>query len=262
MSVRHALVITGGPPPVGTAALPPTEFVVAADWGAEHAALFGLVSDLVVGDLDSVSAETLTSMEMAGVRIERHPTGKDQTDLELALTAAMDLGATAVTIVATASGRPDHAMANLLTAAAERWAGLDVDLLVDSSRAWVVRRRLGPGGSGRLSCQPHGGWRVGDRSYDHRLALATVGRLARTRGWSGFEQRGHRGTRNGRGCRRNPPGHLPLTGRHLSRPFALPYCRGVVDRVAGDGICSLVVTLGVVALRVQPLLKPQVGSAG
>lgn len=142
MSVRRALVITGGPPPVGTGALPPADLVVAADRGAEHAALFGLVPDLVVGDLDSVSAETITSMEMAGVRIERHPIGKDQTDLELALTAAMDLGATAVTIVATASGRPDHAMANLLTAAAERWAGLDVDLLVDSSRAWVVRRRL------------------------------------------------------------------------------------------------------------------------
>ena len=142
MTDIHALVVTGGPPPTGAALLPPTDLVVAADRGAEHAALLGLVPDLVVGDLDSVSAKTLASMERAGVRIERHPTDKDQTDLELALTAAADMGATSVTIVATTAGRPDHALANLLTAAADRWAELDIDLLVDSSRAWVVRRRL------------------------------------------------------------------------------------------------------------------------
>ena len=142
MSDRHALIITGGPPPAETAGLPPADIVVAADRGADNAALLGLLPNLVVGDLDSVSAETLASMEEAGVRIERHPIDKDQTDLELALAAATDLGATSVTIVATTAGRPDHALANLLTAAADRWAGLDIDLLVDSSRAWVVRRRL------------------------------------------------------------------------------------------------------------------------
>ncbi len=142
MREHHALIITGGPTPVGTADLPPAEFVVAADRGADNAASLGLVPDLLVGDLDSVSTETLTSIEEAGVQIERHPTDKDQTDLELALAAVTNHGATSVTIVATATGRPDHAMANLLTAAAERWAGLEIDLLVDSSRAWVVRRRL------------------------------------------------------------------------------------------------------------------------
>ncbi|HJL89794.1 MAG TPA: thiamine diphosphokinase [Acidimicrobiales bacterium] len=142
MREHHALIITGGPTPVATADLPPAEFVVAADRGADNAASLGLVPDLLVGDLDSVSTETLTSIEEAGVQIERHPTDKDQTDLELALAAATNHGATSVTIVATATGRPDHAMANLLTAAAERWAGLEIDLLVDSSRAWVVRSRL------------------------------------------------------------------------------------------------------------------------
>lgn len=142
MSGYHALLLTGGPPPSGTGPLPTFDIVVAADSGADHASLLGLVPDLVVGDMDSGDPSVLASLEASGTRVERHPADKNETDLELALTATAEMGATSVTIVATAAGRPDHAMANLLTAASDRWKDLRIDFILDSSRAWVVRDQL------------------------------------------------------------------------------------------------------------------------
>ena len=139
---HHMLVVTGGPPPTDPGPLPRHDLVIAADSGAEHAPALGLTVDVLVGDMDSVDPTLLADLETAGCRIERHPVDKDETDLELALGAAIRLGATSVTVITSAGGRPDHVMANALTASADRWADLLIDLRIDSSRAWVVHDRL------------------------------------------------------------------------------------------------------------------------
>ncbi len=138
----RALVVTAGPAPVGPVALPPADLVVAADGGAERAAALGLVPDVLVGDMDSINPAALGDLEAAGVRVVRHPADKDETDLELAMAEAIRLGATSVTVLTDQSGRPDHAFANLLVAASDRWADTAVDVVLGPSRAWVVRSRL------------------------------------------------------------------------------------------------------------------------
>ncbi len=110
VSARHALVVTGGPSPAGLADLPARELVIAADRGAEHALALGLEVDLVVGDLDSIDPDTLARLEEGGTRVEHHPADKDETDLELALAAALEAGATSATIAGSASGLADAAM--------------------------------------------------------------------------------------------------------------------------------------------------------
>ncbi|MBT5085466.1 MAG: thiamine diphosphokinase, partial [Actinobacteria bacterium] len=82
--IDHALVFLGGPAPALTAPLPSAEFVIAVDRGADHALALGYSVDLLVGDLDSVSA----AGRLAAIEIEQHPVDKDETDLELALAAA------------------------------------------------------------------------------------------------------------------------------------------------------------------------------
>ena len=109
--------------------------VIAADRGADNAIALGLTVDLLVGDLDSVSQETLSACNT----VVQHPVDKDDTDLELALAAAVDIGAGVVTVVTSAGGRFDHALANLLVAASDRWSTLKVDLVVDRARVHVVR---------------------------------------------------------------------------------------------------------------------------
>ena len=135
MTGGHALVVTGGPIPANQGPLPSANLIIAADGGADNAAALGLTVDLVIGDLDSVSSAAVARAK----KVERHPEDKDETDLELALSAAVAAGTGSVTVVGTLGGRVDHALANLLVAAGDRWANLRIDLRIDGAQAWVVR---------------------------------------------------------------------------------------------------------------------------
>ncbi|MEO8273035.1 MAG: thiamine diphosphokinase [Chloroflexota bacterium] len=88
--------------------------VVAADGGARHAAAFGVRVDRWVGDGDSIDPAELDELAAAGVAIQRAPADKDESDAELALLAALEVGVDAVTIIGGLGGaRTDHALANI-----------------------------------------------------------------------------------------------------------------------------------------------------
>lgn len=129
------VVLSGGPdrPPVDT--LPPGATVIAADGGAELARYLGLEVDLVVGDLDSISAETLAGI----AHVERHPAEKDATDLELALTAALRLEPERILVLGSTGGRLDHLFGSLLILAADAYADVQVDAQIGSAAVHVVR---------------------------------------------------------------------------------------------------------------------------
>ncbi|MBW3574666.1 MAG: thiamine diphosphokinase [Actinobacteria bacterium] len=142
--VRRAVVVTGGDPidPASAAGLGPGSYVIAADSGLDRAMELGLDVDLAVGDFDSVSPGSLAAAATAGCRIERHPAAKDRTDLELALLAAVDHGATHVLVLGGHGGRLDHLLANALVLAEERFAALSVEAVMGAARLDVVRRGL------------------------------------------------------------------------------------------------------------------------
>ena len=81
------VVFAGGGKPSARAlaAVPSGAPVIAADRGAEYALSHGLQVEVAVGDFDSITPAGLETLERAGTRIERHPSAKDATDLELAL---------------------------------------------------------------------------------------------------------------------------------------------------------------------------------
>jgi thiamine pyrophosphokinase len=147
----RALVIAGGDAPARTdGGFGAPDVVIAADSGVGHALALGLHVDLVVGDLDSAVARDVERAQAAGARIERHPTDKDATDLELALDTARGLGATDVTVLGAGGGRLDHLVANLLLLAHDSYADLALDAIVGDAHVTVVRseRTLdGPAGS-------------------------------------------------------------------------------------------------------------------
>lgn len=102
------------------------DLVIAIDGGASHCLAAGVRPDLVVGDLDSLDAATRLALEHAGVPIERHPSEKDQTDLELALDTARRAGADRLDVTLVTGGRLDHELASLgaLAGAADLWPHL------------------------------------------------------------------------------------------------------------------------------------------
>lgn len=137
----RAIVFAGGDPldPCWHAALPDADLVVAADSGLAHALALGMRADVVVGDLDSVDAETLERARFQGTRVERYSTLKDDTDLALAIATARRLGADTATIVGAGGGRLDHFLANALLIGAPEWADMRIDALIGASRVAVVR---------------------------------------------------------------------------------------------------------------------------
>jgi thiamine pyrophosphokinase len=135
------LVVTGGDPvPAGALdGLPDHAFVIGADSGVATAVGLGLRVDLAIGDFDSLDPCVLAEVARAGAVVERHPVAKDATDLELALDAALDRGATRVVVVGGHGGRLDHLLANALVLAAPRHAGVVVEARMGDARVWVAR---------------------------------------------------------------------------------------------------------------------------
>lgn len=146
VDVRVAVVVAGG----GVADLvllaelgaPDDVLVVAADSGAAQALAAGLDVDVLVGDLDSIDPVVLAQLEDAGVRVERHPVAKDATDLELAIDAALRMGADTVHVVGGHGGRVDQSFANAFIVASPAFAHVSMHAVFDSARLSVVH---GPG---------------------------------------------------------------------------------------------------------------------
>jgi thiamine pyrophosphokinase len=163
----RALILAGGdrPDPALLDAHWPgwrsASLVVAADGGARHAAPLGLPLHQVVGDFDSLSAGDVDELEAAGVTVTRFPTDKDATDTELALLAALDAGATEITLLCTWGGRSDHAIGTLALLAHLRGGAVVVMILDEQTRTQLLRSGAGltlRGNIGRIiSLTPWGG---------------------------------------------------------------------------------------------------------
>jgi thiamine pyrophosphokinase len=119
--------------------LPVPATVIAADSGVDVARRLGWTVDVVVGDLDSVSAPALEGAIGAGAVLERHPRTKDHTDLELALARALALRPAEIVVVAGDGGRHDHVLGNALVLSGPRCAGVRMRAWLGSARVTVVR---------------------------------------------------------------------------------------------------------------------------
>lgn len=112
--------------------------LIAADGGAHHCQALGLRPHLVVGDLDSLAPEARAALEAAGTRFEVHPARKDETDLELAIGAALRAGAREVVLLAALGARWDQSLGNLLLLAHPAFAALTLRLVDGPDTFWVI----------------------------------------------------------------------------------------------------------------------------
>lgn len=89
--------------------------IIAADSGIRHAASLGIVPEFWTGDFDSVSEQL--AAEWTDVPRQVFPAGKDMTDGEIAVDAAIARGATSLLLVGAFGGpRADHAALHLALA--------------------------------------------------------------------------------------------------------------------------------------------------
>jgi thiamine pyrophosphokinase len=112
----RAIIFANGDLPdlkIGQALLRPDDFLIGADGGTVHIFKMGLIPDVVIGDLDSTSEPTLSKLTSSDIEINLYPADKNETDLELALTYAINSGYREILLLAALGGRLDHALSNI-----------------------------------------------------------------------------------------------------------------------------------------------------
>jgi thiamine pyrophosphokinase len=89
------------------------DYIMCADGGTRHASALGIQPNLIIGDMDSAEQGVLRKFKDDGVNIELYPQDKNETDLELAISHAIELDPKQIIIVAALGGRLDQTLANI-----------------------------------------------------------------------------------------------------------------------------------------------------
>ncbi|HJR96328.1 MAG TPA: thiamine diphosphokinase [Actinomycetota bacterium] len=139
--MRSAFIFCGGGPSRVPLVVPDDALVIAADVGLAEAERLGVRVELLVGDMDSVDADSLERFEREGGEIRRYPDDKDATDLDLAIEAAVVAGVGRVVVVGGGGGRLDHLFGNALVMGSPRYAAVEVDGVFGGSLLHVCRSR-------------------------------------------------------------------------------------------------------------------------
>ncbi|NLL42011.1 MAG: thiamine diphosphokinase [Firmicutes bacterium] len=111
---KSALILASGediphaPPHLAGDAL-----VICADGGAALAKAWELTPEIIIGDQDSIDQVTKEYWQARGIPFQRVPARKDETDLDLAVEYARQMGTASLTIVGGWGSRIDHALGNV-----------------------------------------------------------------------------------------------------------------------------------------------------
>jgi thiamine pyrophosphokinase len=119
----------------------PGDFLIAVDGGLKHLTALNLQPDLIIGDLDSADSAAVERFKQSGVRVSQFPVEKDETDLELAFTAALEMGLTSLILVAALGGRLDQTLANIFLLTRPQLADCDVRLVDHEQEVFIIRKK-------------------------------------------------------------------------------------------------------------------------
>ncbi len=152
---QHVLIVAGAPvhrPQDYAETIRAAELIVAVDAGAELCRAVGRWPDHLVGDLDSVSPETLREAECAATVVHSLNARKDYSDLDAALELCESLvPSRPLTVIAASHGRPDHFLA--VCGSLARHASMCPVIEEPDMQAWI----LDPSGCTSLTLCPLGG---------------------------------------------------------------------------------------------------------
>lgn len=120
------------------------DFIICADGGVIYAERAGITPDLIVGDFDSLGHAP------KGDNVIKVPVEKDDTDLQLALSLAIENHAKEITIIGGIGGRVDHTIGNIQNIVHYSENGVEINM-IDPMQSITVQRpgtRIYKGGAG------------------------------------------------------------------------------------------------------------------
>lgn len=116
--------------------------LICADSGGEVALAWGLTPRLLLGDMDSIALGALQFLDNSPeVQVQRFPVAKDETDLELAMLAAIERGCQKITLMGGLGGRLDQTLGNLYLLALPRLldAAVEARLIGEQEQVWLLQ---------------------------------------------------------------------------------------------------------------------------
>ena len=137
-------------PEAARALLQPDDYLIAADGGANHLLKMGILPEIVIGDLDSIDEDALFDLTSAEVEIKQYSEDKDETDIELALSYAVELRSSAILIVGALGGRLDQTLANLSILTDPTLPAIDIRLDDGVEEAFFCRASAAKGGQAKV----------------------------------------------------------------------------------------------------------------
>lgn len=115
--MQSFIIIAAGTPPTKkllNQEITTNSTIIAVDGGANCLKKYHIMPHYLVGDLDSIAANTLDFFTKLNLPIEQYSRNKDTTDTNLALQKAINLGATTITFFGCLGGkRTDHLLGSL-----------------------------------------------------------------------------------------------------------------------------------------------------
>lgn len=115
------------------------DYLIAADGGLHHIFNLEKTPQLLIGDLDSVSADEVERASSLGVEVRRFKVDKDDSDLQLALLAAAAKGFKEILVFAALGGRLDHTLTNLFLLALPELSHLKVTVENGEEEIFLIR---------------------------------------------------------------------------------------------------------------------------
>lgn len=115
------------------------DFLVAVDGGLGHLTNLGLQPDLIIGDLDSAKEEDVRRFRNKGVEVREYPAEKDETDLELALSAAKKMEPETIWVVAALGNRLDQTLGNIFLLTRPELATENIRLVDGQREVFLIR---------------------------------------------------------------------------------------------------------------------------
>ena len=123
--------------------LEPDDYTICVNGGTGHALALGLKPDLIIGDLDSLEPGHKLAIEQLGSQIIRHPSEKDQSDLELAIDYAVEMQPAEILIIGALGGkRADHSFINLLLLSIPLRRGVSARIIDESQEIRLVDKEV------------------------------------------------------------------------------------------------------------------------
>ena len=105
--MSKAILVGAGNAPKMPLPIQKEDYLVAVDGGAMYILEQNLLPDIYIGDFDSCK------ILLPHIPIEKHPTHKDNTDMELAIEHVIEKGYKEIWLFGADGGRMDHFLANL-----------------------------------------------------------------------------------------------------------------------------------------------------